>query len=345
MKPPLLAAMSASAELGVYLPRDSDMTKQGVCVTTYLVTGGGGFIGSHLIDHVLRAGIQVRVLDNFATGHRTNLAHCDGDIELVEGDLRSADTVRRAVQGCEVVLHQGALPSIPRSIADPVTSNAVNVEGTLHVLQAARDAGVRRVVVASSSSVYGDTPVLPKEESMALNPRSPYAVSKLAAESYTRIFAGLYGIETVALRYFNVFGPRQDPRSQYAGVIARLMMAALHDTPFTVNGDGTQSRDFTYVDNVVRANLLAATAPNVSGEVFNVAAGTRLELNHIIATLTELVRRPLRISHGPPRAGDVQHSLADITKARTLLQYEPAISAEDGLALTLDWYRQNEGRL
>ncbi len=311
----------------------------------YLVTGGGGFIGSHLVEHLLREGHSVRVLDNFATGHRANLAPFNEDVELIEGDLRSAETVRRAVAGCEVVLHQGALPSIPRSIADPATSNAVNVEGTLHVLQSARDAGVRRVVVASSSSVYGDTPTLPKVEAMALNPRSPYAVSKLGAESYTRVFAGLYDIETVALRYFNVFGPRQDPRSQYAGVIARLMLAALHDAPFTLNGDGTQSRDFTYVDNVVQANLRAATAPNVSGEVFNVAAGTRLELNEIIAILNKLIGRDLRISYGPPRPGDVQHSLADISKARELLGYDPAIGAEVGLALTLDWYRENEGQL
>ncbi len=311
----------------------------------YLVTGGGGFIGSHLVEHLLREGHSVRVLDNFATGHRANLAPFNEDVELIEGDLRSAETVRRAVVGCEVVLHQGALPSIPRSIADPATSNAVNVEGTLHVLQSARDAGVRRVVVASSSSVYGDTPTLPKVEAMALNPRSPYAVSKLGAESYTRVFAGLYDIETVALRYFNVFGPRQDPRSQYAGVIARLMLAALHDAPFTLNGDGTQSRDFTYVDNVVQANLRAATAPNVSGEVFNVAAGTRLELNEIIAILNKLIGRDLKISYGPPRPGDVQHSLADISKARELLGYDPAIGAEAGLALTLDWYRENEGQL
>ncbi len=311
----------------------------------YLVTGGGGFIGSHLVEHLLREGHGVRVLDNFATGRRANLEPFSGDVELIEGDLRSSETLRRAVTGCEVVLHQGALPSIPRSIADPATSNAVNVEGTLHVLQTARDAGVRRVVVASSSSVYGDTPTLPKVESMALNPRSPYAVSKLAAESYTRVFAGLYDIETVALRYFNVFGPRQDPRSQYAGVIARLMLASLYGTPFTVNGDGTQSRDFTYVDNVVSANLLAATAPNVSGEVFNVAAGTRLELNQIINTLGRLVGHDLKVSYGPPRPGDVQHSLADISKARELLGYDPRVDAETGLALTLDWYRENEGVL
>lgn len=308
-------------------------------MATYLVTGGGGFIGSHLVDHLLAAGHRVRVLDNFATGHRVNLAHVSADIELIEGDLRSSETVRQAVAGCEVILHQGALPSVPRSIADPLTSNAVNVEGTLNVLQTARAAGVRRVVIASSSSIYGDTPTLPKLETMPLNPRSPYATSKMAAETYTRLFAEIYGLETVALRYFNVFGPRQDPTSQYSGVIAKFMTMALQGTPYTVNGDGSQSRDFTFVENAVQANLKAATAPDVSGQIINVACGERTSLRQIIAILNDLVGRDIPAIYGDTRAGDVEHSLADIEKARALLGYQPQIDVRTGLARTLEWYR------
>jgi nucleoside-diphosphate-sugar epimerase len=237
------------------------------------------------------------------------------------------------------VLHQGALPSVPRSVNDPRTTNAVNVEGTLNVLLAAREAGVRRVVVASSSSVYGDTPTLPKVETMPPAPRSPYAISKLAAEQYTCAFASLYGLETVALRYFNVFGPRQDPSSQYAGVIALFCTAALRGEPYTIQGDGLQSRDFTFIENVVQANLLAATAPDVSGQVFNVACGERITLLDMIAILNGLVGRDIPAAHGSPRSGDVRHSLADISKARQLLGYAPAIGFAEGLARTLAWYR------
>jgi UDP-glucose 4-epimerase len=311
-------------------------------VTTTLVTGGAGFIGSHLIDRLLVQGHKVRVLDNFSTGHRHNLRHVLKDIELIEGDIRDPDTVRRAVQGTEIVLHQGALPSVPRSVNDPRTSNAVNVEGTLNVLLAARDAGTRRVVVASSSSVYGDTPTLPKVETMAPNPRSPYAISKLAAEEYTCTFAPLYGLETVALRYFNVFGPRQDPTSQYAGVIALFCTLALQGKPYTVQGDGLQSRDFTYVENVVQANLLAATQPNVAGQAFNVACGQRITLLDVIAILNREVGMDLPVIHGPARVGDVRHSLADIEKARQLLNYSPSVDVSEGLARTLAWYRENE---
>jgi UDP-glucose 4-epimerase len=309
---------------------------------TTLVTGGAGFIGGHLVDRLLELGHSVRVLDNFSTGRRSNLRRTLGHIELIEGDLRDPDTVRRAAQGAEIVLHQGALPSVPRSVSDPRTSNAVNVEGTLNMLLAARDAGVRRVVVASSSSVYGDTPTLPKVETMPPLPRSPYAISKLAAEQYTCAFAQLYGLETVALRYFNVFGPRQDPTSQYAGVIARFCTAALAGQPFTVQGDGLQSRDFSYIENVVQANLLAAGVPDVSGQVFNIACGERITLLDVIATLHRLVGRELPIEHGPARPGDVRHSLADIDKARRLLGYAPAVGAAEGLARTLAWYRENE---
>jgi UDP-glucose 4-epimerase len=311
-------------------------------VTTTLVTGGGGFIGSHLLDRLLDLGHHVRALDNFSTGRRDNLRRTLAHIELIEGDLRDPDTVRRAAQGAEIVLHQGALPSVPRSVNDPRTTNAVNVEGTLNVLLAAREAGVRRVVVASSSSVYGDTPTLPKVETMPPTPRSPYAISKLAAEQYTCTFAPLYGLETVALRYFNVFGPRQDPTSQYSGVIALFCTAALQGRPYTLQGDGLQSRDFTYVENVVQANLLAASAPDVSGQAFNVACGERITLLDLIATLNQLVGRELPIEHSPARAGDVRHSLADIGKARNLLGYAPVVDVAEGLARTLAWYRENE---
>jgi UDP-glucose 4-epimerase len=310
-------------------------------VTTTLVTGGGGFIGSHLVDRLLDLGHSVRVLDNFSTGHRANLRHMLGHVELIEGDLRDPDTVRRAVQGAEIVLHQGALPSVPRSVNDPRTTNAVNVEGTLNVLLAAREAGVRRVVVASSSSVYGDTPTLPKVETMPPMPRSPYAISKLAAEQYTCAFASLYGLETVALRYFNVFGPRQDPSSQYAGVIALFCTAALRGEPYTLQGDGLQSRDFTFIENVVQANLLAASTPDVSGQVFNVACGERVTLLDMITILNGLAGRDIPAEHGPPRSGDVRHSLADIGKARRLLGYEPPIGFAEGLARTLAWYRDD----
>lgn len=307
-----------------------------------LITGGGGFIGSHLVDRLLETGYTVRVLDNFSTGRRSNLRHTRAHIELIEGDLRALDTVRQAVRAVEVVFHQGALASVPRSVDDPHASNAVNVEGTLHVLLAARDAGVRRVVVASSSSVYGDTPTLPKVETMPTQPRSPYAISKLAAEQYTCVFASLYGLETVALRYFNVFGPRQDPSSQYAGVIARFCTAALRGQPYMVQGDGLQSRDFTYVEDVVRANLLASSAPDVAGQVFNIACSQRITLLDMIAILNRLVGRDIPIQHDAPRSGDVRHSLADISKARRLLGYTPEVDFASGMAHTLAWYRDNE---
>jgi UDP-glucose 4-epimerase len=311
-------------------------------LTTVLITGGGGFIGSHLVDYMLGRGYAVRVLDNFSTGRRDNVRHVLADIELIEGDLRDPDTVRRAVQGVEVVFHHGALPSVPRSVNDPRTTNAVNIEGTLNVLLAARDAYVRRVVVASSSSVYGDTPTLPKVETMAPQPRSPYAVSKLATEQYACAFAPLYGLETVALRYFNVFGPRQDPTSQYSGVIALFCRAALSGEPYTLQGDGLQSRDFTYVENVVRANMLAAQAPDVAGQVFNIACGIQVTLLELITTLNSLVGREIPIEYHPARSGDVRHSLADSTKAQQLLGFAPSVDFAEGLARTLDWYRENE---
>jgi UDP-glucose 4-epimerase len=306
-------------------------------MATYLVTGGAGFIGSNIVAELVKRGETVRVLDNFSTGHRANLASVQDQIELIEGDLRSEGMVRAAVKGIDFVLHQAALPSVPRSIADPLTSNAVNVTGTLTLLQAARQAGVKRLVQASSSSVYGDNPALPKQETMATRPLSPYAISKLAAEQYGRVFWQLYGFETVALRYFNVFGPRQDPSSQYAAVIPRFITAMRQGQPPTIYGDGRQSRDFTFIDNVVQANLLACTAPGAAGGVFNIACGQRYSLLDLVARLAEITGRPAEAHHTDPRPGDVPHSQADISLARTKLGYEPAVTLAAGLARTVDW--------
>ncbi|MFV9505996.1 MAG: SDR family oxidoreductase [Oscillochloridaceae bacterium umkhey_bin13] len=304
-----------------------------------LVTGGAGFIGSHLAETLLQRGDRVRILDNFSTGHRANLAHLRDDIEMIEGDLRNPAAVAQATAGVELVFHQAALPSVPRSVLDPATTNAVNITGTLNLLLAAREAQVRRVVVASSSSVYGDTPTLPKHEAMAPNPRSPYALSKLATEQYACIFAGLYPIEAVALRYFNVFGPRQDPSSQYAGVIARFCTAALQGEACTIYGDGEQSRDFTYVSDVVAANLQAAEAPAANGQFMNIACGVRTTLLDLVAELQALIGHDLPIIHAEPRLGDVRHSLAEISQAQQLIGYAPQVRFSDGLAQTLRWYQ------
>ena len=301
----------------------------------YLVTGGAGFIGSHICKELLRRGESVVVLDNFATGKRDNLRDVARDLRIIEGDLRDLVVVREAVRGADYVLHQGALPSVPRSVADPITSHQVNTEGTLNVLVAARDAGVKRVVFASSSSVYGDTPVLPKREDMPPNPKSPYAVSKLTGEHYCRVFYEIYGLETVALRYFNVFGPRQDPDSQYAAAIAKFTRAMLDGGEITVYGDGEQTRDFTYVANVVEANLLATGAPGAAGKVFNIACGDQVSLNQVIRHLAELVRRESEVVYQPPRAGDVKHSRADIASASSILGYRVRLAFDEGLARTL----------
>jgi UDP-glucose 4-epimerase len=301
----------------------------------YLVTGGAGFIGSNIIETLLANGEQVRVLDNFSNGLESNLTEFADSIEIVSGDIRDADIVGRAVKGASVVLHLAALGSVPRSIDDPVTSNDVNVGGTMNVLCAARDADVERLVFSSSSSVYGENPTLPKTESLATAPISPYAVSKLAAESYTRVFARVYDIETVVLRYFNVFGPRQRPDAAYAAVIPLFMQAALDGAPVPINGDGTQSRDFTFVENVVRANLLAATAPaQASGGVYNVACGGRFSLLDIVEELEKLSGKALSRNHLPPRAGDIPHSEASIDAARRDLGYEVGVSFAEGLART-----------
>jgi UDP-glucose 4-epimerase len=305
------------------------------------VTGGGGFIGSHLADRLCRDGYRVRVLDNFATGRRENLMHLNNDIELVEGDIQSQEWVYDAIRGSELVFHAAALPSVPRSIQDPLTSNASNITGTLNVLLAARDEGVRRVIFASSSSIYGANSDLPKREDMPVLPIAPYAVAKLAAEGYCRAFFEVYGLETVSLRYFNVFGPRQDPLSQYAAVIPSFITAFLEGRQPVVYGDGEQSRDFTYVDNAVEASLLAAEAQGVAGETFNIACGERTSLNGLLDAFEALTGRQADANYVAPRPGEVRHSLADISRARESLGYEPRIDVRRGLELT---YQHLEGK-
>jgi len=310
-----------------------------------LVTGGAGFIGSNLVDALLADGsYQVRVIDNFATGHRNNLSHCIDAIELVEGDIRDLEIVEDAVDGVGMILHQAALPSVPRSIKAPITSNDVNIGGTLKLLSAAHKAGVKRVVMASSSSVYGDTPTLPKVESMIPKPLSPYAVTKLTGEHYLSVFAKLYNIETLAIRYFNVFGPRQDPNSMYSGVISKFIRAAAHKTKYTVNGDGLQARDFTYVDNVVQANLLALKAEKLNGEVINVACGEKFTLLDLISAVNQAAGVDLPVEFAPDRPGDVRYSLADINAAKNLLGYSPTVPFACGIERTFAWCVQNEER-
>lgn len=300
-----------------------------------LVTGGAGFIGSSLAGALLARGHEVRVLDNFSTGHRSNLEVLDAHV--VEGDLRSYERVAAAVDDVEVVFHQGALPSVPRSIQDPLTSSAVNVEGTLNVLLASRDAGVRRVVFASSSSVYGNAPGMPRRESQPLAPLAPYAVSKLAAEQYCMVANRVYGVETVALRYFNVFGERQDPLSGYAAVIPKFIRMMLDGQAPMIFGDGQTSRDFTHVENVVEANLAAATAPAAAGRVMNIAVGSSRTLNELAETLRRLLDSDLAPEYAPPRPGDVPESLADVSLARDLIGYEPSVGFEEGLERTIAW--------
>jgi UDP-glucose 4-epimerase len=304
---------------------------------TALVTGGAGFIGSHLVDALLAQGWHVRVLDNLSTGSLANLDHCMANVEFIDGDLRDVDACARACCDVEVVFHQAALPSVPRSIADPLTSNAVNVDGTLQMLVAARDAGARRFVFASSSSVYGNTEVSPKHEGLTPCPLSPYAINKLVGEQYCRVFHTLYGLETVALRYFNVFGPRQAPDSPYAAVIAKFATAALRGEPVTLNGDGGHSRDFTFVANVVQANLLAAFMPGLGGQVYNVGCGASHTLLELCRGIEVAAGRPLAVVHGQDREGDVRHSMADITAARRDLRYDPAFDFYAGLERTVRW--------
>ena len=299
-----------------------------------LVTGGAGFIGSNIVRALLARGDDVRVLDNFSTGSRTNLAGLEREVDLVEGDLRSYERVHAAVRGTEVVFHEGALPSVPRSVQDPLTTTAVNVEGTLNVLLAARDEGVRRIVNASSSSVYGNAGELPKVESQAPDPISPYAVAKLAAERFCTSFSRVYAMEIVSLRYFNVFGPRQDPASQYAAVVPRFIRAIAAGEAVTIYGDGEQSRDFTYVDNVVGANLLAADAADAHGEILNVATGGSITVNALADAIGTLLGRPVEKMFESTREADVRASWADLGEARRVLGYEPQIEFEEGLRRT-----------
>jgi UDP-N-acetylglucosamine/UDP-N-acetyl-alpha-D-glucosaminouronate 4-epimerase len=307
-----------------------------------LVTGGAGFIGSHVVRRLLATGRGVRVLDNFSTGDRSNLLPVADQVDLIEGDIRDLRSVHDAVRGCGQVVHLAAVPSVPRSIDDPITTHQANADGTLNVLLAARDAGVSRLVFASSSSIYGAAVELPKRESLRPLPISPYAVSKLAAENYCRSFFEVYGLETVALRYFNVFGPRQDPRSEYAAVIPKFIWAYRNGEPPVIFGDGDQSRDFTYVDNVVDANVVALQAPGVGGRVYNIACGTQVTLNALAASLRAATGVTLEPLHGPPRAGDIRHSIADISLARKDLGYEPVVTLEDGLRLTVKYAEQEE---
>lgn len=321
----------------------------------YLVTGGGGFIGSHLVEELLRRGERVRVLDNFATGKRENLTQVvnameaqrqaqaerlGAHLEVMEGDVRSYHIVREAVDGVDFILHQAALPSVPRSVRDPLTTNEVNVVGTLNILNAGKEAGVRRIVYASSSSIYGDLETLPKTEDMLPKPLSPYAVSKLAAEKYCQVFTRLYGLDTVCLRYFNVFGPRQDPTSQYSAVIPKFISIIAQGERPVVYGDGTQSRDFTYVSNVVQANLLACAAEPAyaAGEVFNIAYGRRVTINELVRLINQLLGSSVEPSYAEPRLGDVRHSLANIGKARQYLGYAPEVDFATGLKRCIDFF-------
>jgi len=309
-----------------------------------LVTGGAGFIGSHLVDALLSRGNQVRVLDNFCSGKAENLNHVKKDVELLRGDCADPTASRRACRGVEVVYHEAAVPSVARSVQNPLMSHAANATATLSMLVAARDAGVRRFIYAGSSSVYGNTPTLPKRETAMTQPLSPYAVGKLMGEHYLRIFCTLYGLETLTLRYFNVFGPRQEPSSPYSGVVSRFVTALLDATTPVIFGDGKQSRDFTYVANVVEGNLLALKTKEARGQSVNVAIGKSVTLSELLAALAAEIGRPVSARYEPARPGDVRHSLADIGLARRLLGYSPRVDLRAGLKRTVEWYRSQPGR-
>ena len=307
----------------------------------YLVTGGAGFIGSNIVSELLERGHDVRVLDNFSTGGRGNLEPFKDEITLFEGDVRSYHIVQQAVDSVDYILHQAALPSVPRSIADPVTTNDVNVNGTLNILHAAVESDVQRVVFASSSSIYGDSEKLPKREDMVPAPLSPYAVSKLAGEKYCQVFAEIYGLHTVALRYFNVFGPRQNPDSQYSAVIPKFIAKMLRDESPVIYGDGEQSRDFTYVRNVVNANILAAEEDCPPGIVMNCAAHQRITLNELVGTLNEIMGKQIVPEYTEPRPGDVKHSYADIDRIKNTLDFDPSIRFEEGVRKSVQWFQES----
>ena len=307
----------------------------------YLVTGGCGFIASHLVEALVKRNEQVRVFDNCTTGTTDNIAAVKDNIEFIKGDLRDCEAVHRAVDGVDYIMHQGALPSVARSVENPIRSNDVNIGGTLNILVAARDAGVKRVVYAGSSSSYGNVTALPRSESLPSQPASPYALTKYVGECYCRIFTEIYGLETVALRYFNIFGPRQNPNSPYSAVIPRFISAGLNGHPPTINGDGEQSRDFTYVENAVHANLLACHAGSAAGTIFNIGCGEQTSINQLAALIGELMELDIKPVYAPPRVGDVRHSRADIRKAQRLLGYQPCVSLKAGLRKTIDWFRHN----
>ena len=310
-------------------------------MAVYVVTGGGGFIGSHIVEELLRRNETVKVIDNFSTGKRENIEPFEDDAEIIEADIADAKNLTPFLKGADYVIHQAAIPSVPKSIIDPVKSHHANVNGTLRLLDACRQTGVKRVVYASSSSLYGDSPTLPKHEGMMPNPLSPYGAQKLFGEIYCQVFTRAYGLETVSLRYFNVFGPRQDASSQYSGVLALFIPAVLQGRRPKIYGDGLQSRDFTYVQNVVEANLLACQVPGAAGQVFNIACGDRITVNAMLQLINKITGKDITPVYEPPRPGDIKHSQADITQARERLGYQPNVSFEEGLRNTIEWYRKN----
>jgi UDP-N-acetylglucosamine 4-epimerase len=308
----------------------------------YLVTGGAGFIGSHLVENLVKQGHDVRVLDNFLTGKRENIAEFLDEIDLIEGDIRDLNTCTRALEGVDFVLHQAALPSVPRSIEDPVLTNEINIRGTLNLLLASREQKIKKFVFASSSSVYGDDEILPKREGVEGAPLSPYAVTKLVGEKYCQVFSRIFGLSTISLRYFNIFGPRQDPFSQYAAVIPLFITRIIQGERPVIFGDGEQSRDFTYVANIVEANRLAIEAPEISGEIINVACGNKSTVNQLFEHIRQILHKDIDPIHQEPRPGDIRHSFADITKAQEVLKYEPKVSLIEGLQETIRWYQRKE---
>ncbi len=311
----------------------------------YLVTGGAGFIGSNTVDELVRRGHSVVVLDDLSSGKEDNLAEIRNKITFIKGSITDIEVVRKAMHEAEYVLHLAARTSVPRSVKDPIETNKINIDGTLNVLVAAKELKVKRVVFAASSSAYGETPTLPKVETMQPQPISPYGVTKFVGELYGQTFGRCYGLENVSLRYFNIFGPRQDPSSPYSGVLAKFCTAFLEDTQPVVFGDGEQTRDFTYVENAVQANLLACEAPNVSGKVFNVGVGGRVSLNAVLRELEKITRKILEAKYDPPRDGDIRDSQADISQAKEFLGYAPQVTFEDGLARTFEWYRETQTKV